>query len=286
MILSYLQAEDMNSVACSSRAFPEARNHSSLDQARSATFVCKAQTTMDNLYKAIIKGNWNRVFTGNRTHLRIKNFANIQEREWHDPRDTTSKIRRRAVLSGVRSLEVSSDRATNQQMASYSTFYDLFSILPGVLEINLNQLSAFKTKQCFSFGSALNRCPKFKRIKWNGPMCLHLHGGRGSSNLSELYLNGCVFLELRNWIAAYASNLPEARGVYMMVNCTRLQRLSIKNACLKPNMHNRKPYRVPQAIIIKMVRNHPTLRWLRSDLTKENVAMLQRERPDISFVTE
>ena len=43
---------------------------------------------------------------------------------------------------------------------------------------------------------------------------------------------------------------------------------------------------VSQAMLIKMVRNHPTLRWLRSDLTEENITMLQRERPDITFVSE
>jgi hypothetical protein len=276
----------MNSVACCSRAFPEARNHSSLDQARPATIVCTPQTTMDSLYETIIKGKWNRVFGGHRSHLRIKNFGNIQEREWHDPRDTTrtGKIRRRrAVLTGVKSLEVSSDKAANQQMVSYSTVYDLFSILPGVLDINL-KLGAFNTKQCFSFCSTFNRCPKYKRMKWNAPICLHLHGGLGSSNLSEVSLNRCVFVaESRARLAEYA--VPED-DVYMMKNCTRLRRLSIKDVRLKVGMCSGQQYYMCQTIIIKMVRNHPTLRWLRSDLTAENVAMLQRERPDITFVSE
>ena len=37
---------------------------------------------------------------------------------------------------------------------------------------------------------------------------------------------------------------------------------------------------------MKMVRLHPTLKWLRSDLTAENVAILQQERPDVTFVSE
>ena len=43
---------------------------------------------------------------------------------------------------------------------------------------------------------------------------------------------------------------------------------------------------VRQEMLIKMVRLHPTLRWLRSDLTKENIAMLQQERPEITFVSK
>jgi len=46
------------------------------------------------------------------------------------------------------------------------------------------------------------------------------------------------------------------------------------------------PERIPQDMLMKMVRHHPTLRWLRSDLTPENVAILQQERPDITFVSE
>lgn len=41
---------------------------------------------------------------------------------------------------------------------------------------------------------------------------------------------------------------------------------------------------ISQEILIKMMaRLHPTLRWLRSDLTPDNVVMLHQERPDIVF---
>jgi hypothetical protein len=43
---------------------------------------------------------------------------------------------------------------------------------------------------------------------------------------------------------------------------------------------------LPQEDIIQMVRNHPSLHWLRSDLSAENVAMLQQERLGITFVSE
>jgi hypothetical protein len=38
-------------------------------------------------------------------------------------------------------------------------------------------------------------------------------------------------------------------------------------------------------MIMKMVCQHPSLKWLQSDLTAENVVILQREeRPNIMFV--
>jgi hypothetical protein len=44
-------------------------------------------------------------------------------------------------------------------------------------------------------------------------------------------------------------------------------------------------YDVTQDMIIKFVRNAPSsLIWFRSDLTKENIHMLQKERPEIEFV--
>jgi hypothetical protein len=39
-------------------------------------------------------------------------------------------------------------------------------------------------------------------------------------------------------------------------------------------------------VIITFVWHTQTLRWLASDLTEENAAMPQQERPDIEFVTD
>jgi hypothetical protein len=70
----------------------------------------------------------------------------------------------------------------------------------------------------------------------------------------------------------------------MLMRCKHLERLSIKNSTYFQN--GKEVQLVPQGMIIKFVRHTPTLRWLRSDLTEENVAMLQQERPAITFVTD
>jgi hypothetical protein len=71
-------------------------------------------------------------------------------------------------------------------------------------------------------------------------------------------------------------------NMFMLMLCTRLERLSIKDTTY--TYLNTLP--VTQEMIVKLVRHTPTLRWLRSDLTEDNVAILQQERPDITFVTD
>lgn len=71
------------------------------------------------------------------------------------------------------------------------------------------------------------------------------------------------------------------------MTCSHLEHLSIKDLTLAVSEEVEgvgEP--LPQELLINMVRRHPTLRWLRSDLMAENVAMLKQERPEIAFVSD
>ena len=70
-----------------------------------------------------------------------------------------------------------------------------------------------------------------------------------------------------------------------MKDCESLERLSIKNATWSLEENPLEKFPVSQDMLITMVRNHPTLQWLRSDLSADNVAMLQLERPEVTFVS-
>ena len=72
---------------------------------------------------------------------------------------------------------------------------------------------------------------------------------------------------------------------YLLSTCRNLARVSVKGATLYI-IYNRPTIPLPQEILIKFVRRHPTLRWLRSDLTAENVEMLRQERPEMTFVSD
>jgi hypothetical protein len=77
---------------------------------------------------------------------------------------------------------------------------------------------------------------------------------------------------------------------YMFMACPCLEHLRIKDATWHNPWKPRQPGGgggpVTHAMLIKMVRRHPTPKWLRSDFSKENIAMFYQERPDITFVSE
>lgn len=75
-------------------------------------------------------------------------------------------------------------------------------------------------------------------------------------------------------------------GSFLFASCSHLERLSIKNATCTHPANEDDSIPVCQDLLTKMVCNHPTLRWLRSDLTDESVAMLKQERPEITFVSK
>lgn len=73
------------------------------------------------------------------------------------------------------------------------------------------------------------------------------------------------------------------------MHCQHLQRLSIKGATwILSNCFGRQSQAEPidQEMLVNMVRHLPERRWLQSDLSDENVAMLKQERPEVTFVTE
>ena len=42
---------------------------------------------------------------------------------------------------------------------------------------------------------------------------------------------------------------------------------------------------VPQSILMDFVRMNKKLRWIKCDLTPENVAVMKAERPEVTFVS-
>ena len=66
---------------------------------------------------------------------------------------------------------------------------------------------------------------------------------------------------------------------------SQLERLSIRGLCCSrdPSWGS---FPITQEVIIKMVRHHPKLRWLRRNLTEEKAAMQKQKRPDITLLSD
>lgn len=81
--------------------------------------------------------------------------------------------------------------------------------------------------------------------------------------------------------------MPEWHDHCIFCHCNaKLERVSLKNArCREPRIISSPgPEHIfPQIGLVKFVRNTPSLRWFRSDLSPENIAILQAERPEVTF---
>jgi hypothetical protein len=103
-----------------------------------------------------------------------------------------------------------------------------------------------------------------------------------------LMLLKCLLMEIASFWAGHEHVMNDA-SYSLLSRGDKIERLSIKGCHLlardtifAPRSHRD----LPQEVIVQMVRNRPQLRWLRSDLTPKNVAVLQQERPGITFVSE
>lgn len=279
-IMSFLTFNDLNEVELCNHRCQEIRSHESLDQTRVGTIVFSENTTRDSFENAIYRHDRDEVFTGNRTHLKVVGLEQVQNENWSELNLGTLPS-----LPGVLKLDVpcSQENLTSQRNA----FRVLLHTLPHLRELNASNL---KLAEHFFFSFSM--CRELERLTWTGCDALALFGNGLSyrSNLMELMLDeyqvryaGSRNDFLRNFTFEEGTDFPS--NYYMWIFCRRLKRLSMKNATwICQDMSAPEP--LAQGAIIKMVRRHPTLRWIRSDLTEENVAMLKQERPEITFVTD
>jgi hypothetical protein len=135
-------------------------------------------------------------------------------------------------------------------------------------------------------------CQSTKKIIWNHSKDnVHLFGNEFKStqeDLKEIIMDDTDFLVHSQVQSELISDLIERPNqFYIFEGCTSLERLSIKNAKCSSIADSSLSQRVdiPQNVLIKYARNAPTtLNWFRSDLTKDNIDMLKKERPEIEFL--
>jgi len=283
--MSRLPFQDLNEVAMVDRRCRDMRNHESLNQTRSGTIVLtRTTTTRESLRRAMLERGWNAVFSGNRTHLVVFGLKRVEQlQNWHRSHRHPNPL---LPLAGVTSLKVEYNRdnvndAVERRAACTNAFVTLIRVLPYIRELDTNYLELDKINE-------LGTCPNLTRVTWNGCKGLNICGydlGGAASSLQELYVDDyhVEYGGLRRDFSSFYTS-ETTRG-YLWVNCTRLERLSMKNATWQCR-DMAEPEPLYQEMLINMVRCHPTLRWLRSDLTEENVAMLKEERPEITFVTD
>jgi hypothetical protein len=288
-ILRFLSAADLNTFAMCSRRCREARSNPLLDQTRTGTIVFQSIIRYLLIDKLLVANEWNAVFSGNRTSLRVVGLENCLNTrkcsEFFFWIDRWLHVHRGdSQLTGVTSLDMSCSPGPVREVVD-KPCTALALMLPNLRELDLSYMDTIEypmLAQVFC-----RNCPHLTRITWNGSgICFDLDGFcfKNAANLAELSLDDCRFqtggLHRRYW----EQEVFDHRGLntYMLMYCTHLERLSIKN--VKGYSDEFGPRLDSQEFIIKFVRHTSTLRWLRSDLTEENVTMLQKERPDVTFL--
>ena len=291
-ILSFLPAEDMDSVAICNQHCREARHNESLDHSRTATIVCsEAKSTTVRSFFAALNAASN-TLTSNYTRLKIVSMEKLEN----------SRLGRRRIvtLPNIYCLELSLN--PNERTGSTRIHERSLSYLSYALP-NLSQLTMMNGVSFDRNGSYLlqvyRSLPKLVRVTWNGGL-IHPEGSDFGSRVTELLLNGCrcIYpihapglsrldaLNILRVTSLRFSSEPMS-GYFVLMHCNNLERLSIKGATWSIFCRDQivsEP--ISQEMLMKMVRHLSNLVWLQSDLTEENVDILKRERPEITFVTE
>lgn len=287
-ILSFLPVEDLNTFALISHRYCVLRRHESLDQTRIASIIC-SQSNESSSRRSLLK-----VFSAARstlsshyTHLIISELeifgGDISNNRIPIERlPNTTKLELVASNPNERSGEEPNDNHLVQNL--------LPEHAPNIKELVLNQIP---NSWILRVGRGL---PQLARVSHFGGCTVDMNGWNYSESpaLTDLNLDGCC---LMSWSRFSVRELEFARFTswvfstcFLMRHVLQLRRLSMKGATWSVfNKYGEsafEPEPVPQDMLIKMVRNHSTFRWLRSDLSQENIAMLKQERPDITFVSD
>jgi len=110
-------------------------------------------------------------------------------------------------------------------------------------------------------------------------------GKCNNDNLKEIFMDDSEFYTCHHLILDALADLktPRFKDACIFEYCNKaLERVSIRNARVR--IFGEPSVPIPQAALIKFVRRIPTLRWFRSDLSKEHIIMLKTERPDIELL--
>jgi len=221
---------------------------------------------------------WDRVFSRNKTHLKIVGLQNLQKSSIGDVFNLRGDP---FSLEGVKSLDISYD--THERARDYDTenVVALLIILPELRELDTSNVNML--------GEPFRSLRSLTKFVWNGGTAFFLHVDGSNfhfaNNIMDLSVDSFATYFVQEEVEKFTAEPVEGEAnKYLWMKCPRLERLSMMGATYKEVGHwQTRP--ISQEMLIKMVRHHPTLRWLRSDLTAENVAMLKEERPHITFVS-
>jgi hypothetical protein len=269
-ILSYLSTDDLNNIiTVVNKACNKARDSESLDQTRTAIITCsdlRTRSTVSSLCAAL--GNASKTLTTSKFRkLKIVGMEKL-ENEY-------CTLAAASPLVNVIALELASLHPISEEVESTVlpeyVLNRLTSLLPNVAYMTLNGVNFPNPRFC-------HEMQNLSEIVWNGGH-LSIRGNvMGRNRMREITLEKCV-LEFGCYYFVTGLAFYDCRQ--------SLERLSISSDtmwCVDCRGEKHAKHAFTQGMLMKIFQGLPNLCWFKSDLTQENIAILQHECPDVTFV--
>ena len=175
-------------------------------------------------------------------------------------------------------------------------------LLPSLRELDLTNVCArtvLSTNVCgydFVVQTFFQNCSLLEKITVNSVVEFGWRGTemKAANNLKELIMDDCSFFFINDNAINDISNLDTDDEVvskqFLLCECssTVLERVSMRNTTMRVVAQTEGIFddAIPQRALMKFIRNAPTtLRWFRSNLTKDNIELVRHERPGIEFLS-
>ena len=196
----------------------------------------------------------------------------------------------------------SDDNPQAPQVVTFNllTIYYLLEMLPNLVTIDMSNIVLPSKDSEFTLPQSSNgNCVNVRSLTWKNLRNNHLNVDGTFLNcfhhLSELYLDNSVLAFTNHHVELFEEDPNDEYGMYLFYRYNvrlRLTKVSIPNVklCTNPNSGSKVPNYVPitASMILKFIKNTPTLTWLRSDLStllssnsSSSITQLQQERPNL-----
>jgi hypothetical protein len=318
-ILNFLAFEDLNNFSLVSKKCYNIRCHQYLDQTRSGTIRLDGSGVKSavELMEKVKQKQWHKSFQGNRRHLRLQGLNHISSDVNSIDGDF---VRQCSPLLEVTSLDCSERQrylqegsqggASSAWLNRYEDYVDkgfahglaLSLLVPNLKEIDMSLTSLTSLGVAWLAEHNLN----LECIRWNHsliwPINHHAYDIlRACRNLKELHIDDArlLFTPPRRTRTRAEINLAQNAGNNLNNNDVDTEEMDVEDmwnslaessksiervSCRRSKWYRNSKFRAfSQESLMRFVRNAPNLKWFRSDLTAENIAILEHDRPNIVF---
>ena len=295
-ILQFASIQDLATFAMVSRQSREDCRDESLPQMRVAVIACDNSSSFLDVLSMIEQWECFDVF-GRFGGLKLVNHAGLS-------RVNTNQVRfiiRRLKLTNKTFLDLSlppgvlGGRKKDRQVAACVP-KNLAKIMPNLREVDLSYVDVTQS----ALSDLARHCPNLEKIRWDycNESSAFASGQdlKNCRNLRELYMDNATFyvpVDRYRFYIFQSDSSQHEQSLFMESSdsfcvlwfCKQnLERVSLKKATyfVYGKKKDVKPF--TQLGLMKFVRGAENLRWFRSDLNDESIAILQEERPEITFV--